>query len=67
VLLVIGSLTAAGLVVNMLVWPVLAYATAGGVLPGDQRWSGVLTIAVVVLGALIHRSILRSEQRSAAG
>ncbi len=66
VLLVIGSLTAAWVVANLMLWPLLAFATDAGATANDARASVVVAVAAVALGALIYRGIVRGERARTA-
>jgi hypothetical protein len=68
VLVAFGSLVAAWLAVSITVFPVLALLGGGGA-PAPWTNSIVMsfvTVAVIVLGGLIYRDIMRREQPATA-
>ena len=61
VLIIIGSLTAAWLVVSMFAFPLLQAVLGRPDVQRDPAISTLVGIVVIVLGGLIYRDILRRE------
>jgi hypothetical protein len=66
VLIAIGSLVAAWLAVSITTFPVVALLGGGPAPWTNPTVASFVAVAVIVLGGLIYRDIMRREQRTPA-